>query len=946
MGIFTKTIDLQKLNQAWDKVKSNRPSAGSDNITADVFEASRKERLMQLNLELKNRTYKPQPAKIIKLIKGDKDRDIALFSMRDKVVQQAINTELTKIYEPLFNDSCCAYRPGRSAAQVSKIVERKVMAEANGFVLKTDINSFFDNVNHDKLIEKLKNKIAEPEMLELIKLCIQTPFVGGNGETGDKLSGIYQGSAISPILSNIYLKEFDEDMIVPGITYLRYSDDILVIGEGRQPLELMLEKIKGQLLDLGLKIKDEKTELVSVHDGFIYLGYKFDDKGKSVPYKAEKELMDRLENVWFSFEGNIKDRIQKGREILGGWSQYYNKGESPDSIYEYVIRLDDYIKTNPGMGFPSEFVDGRFQVVNIHKDILKYMDDIWAAQNRLDMCLKEYEQFYGLLEMDSGKFNYNDSSNVDVILDLMRRFSIHESEEILVELVQCYTDNLCYLRAGKINEMRQGIIEYNDADVECSNDTIVSQTDWNEEINLSDEELQKYMETFVSREDRYAEDNIDENGKRKFTCRLSPLTPDIVRKHIRGDICAATYVQRSNSTVHFMVIDVDVSKKVLLQYTYQSETFNQYLLSARKMVLKTGKVIKHFGLDYMIEDSGYRGYHIWIFFSEWIPTRYANMFQDILDSKIRGYTENEITIEYFPNKTRVKADKAGQVMKMPWGFNLKTGKRCVFVNESFNIIEKQTGILQSVKKVSLSDLKRIIALNGSSTENETREQSLNMDISSYGRVDDTVAVVLEHCGVIRYLCAKAKSTGYLTHYERLTVVYVFGHLGDEGRRFVHRVMENTLNYKYSVTEKFIQKLPQKPISCIKLREQYSQITAEIGCNCSFKRTGNCYPSPVLHALKDGLDEKSDITMPVSRELSKEKEKQLYEEINVHKKAQELAGKLLQLRKQKRGIDRSIIKFENELSEIFDGNNVECMEIDMGLLVRRKIESGYEWVIEI
>ncbi len=199
---------------------------------------------------------------------------------------------------------------------------------------------------------------------------------------------------------------------------------------------------------------------------------------------------------------------------------------------------------------------------------------------------------------------------------------------------------------------------------------------------------------------------------------------------------------------------------------------------------------------------------------------------------------------------------------------------------------------------------------------------------------------------MRYLCQKARTTGYLTHFERLSVLYVFGHLGDEGKTFVHTVMEFTLNYQYHVTEKFIQKLPGKPISCLKLRDQYKQITAEYGCSCDFKRTKNCYPSPVLHAIKSSGDVAQDVTIPTSRTLSKEKEKKVVEEINIHKKVQELAGRIIEMKKQRRGIDKAIQKIENELEKIYDQAGIDCLEVDMGLLVRRRKGEVYEWLIEI
>ena len=156
----------------------------------------------------------------------------------------------------------------------------------------------------------------------------------------------------------------------------------------------------------------------------------------------------------------------------------------------------------------------------------------------------------------------------------------------------------------------------------------------------------------------------------------------------------------------------------------------------------------------------------------------------------------------------------------------------------------------------------------------------------------------------------------------------------------------TLNYQYDTTQKFIMKLPEKPVSCVKLREQYKLITAEFGCSCNFKRTKNCYPSPVLHAIKNSGEDQSDITVPMSRTVTRAKEEKVYEEINIHKQTEKLAQRIVDLKKQKRGLDKSIYKTETELQKIFDNAGIDCLEIEMGMLVRRKTEAGYEWLIEL
>ena len=171
-------------------------------------------------------------------------------------------------------------------------------------------------------------------------------------------------------------------------------------------------------------------------------------------------------------------------------------------------------------------------------------------------------------------------------------------------------------------------------------------------------------------------------------------------------------------------------------------------------------------------------------------------------------------------------------------------------------------------------------------------------------------------------------------------------MGEEGREFVHTVMSFTLNYQYFTTDKFIKKLLSRPISCIKLREQYKSVTAEYGCNCMFKRTKNCYPSPVLHAIKKNSEESNGITLPVSRNISEEKKKAVYQEINIHAQVQELAEKIVEFKRQKKGLDKSIEKVERELHVIFNNAKIDCMEVSMGMLVRRKKGEKYEWVIEI
>ena len=163
-----------------------------------------------------------------------------------------------------------------------------------------------------------------------------------------------------------------------------------------------------------------------------------------------------------------------------------------------------------------------------------------------------------------------------------------------------------------------------------------------------------------------------------------------------------------------------------------------------------------------------------------------------------------------------------------------------------------------------------------------------------------------------YLCQKASETGYLTHFERQSVLYVSGHPSEGGKQFMHQAMSMTLNYKYNTAEKFIRRIPEKPVSCVRLGSRYKKITAEYGCSCTLKRSINCNPSPVLHAIALSKDVENGITIPTSRTVSRENGQGVISELNIHKKAQEPAEKILEMRKQKRGLDLSVAKMEREL----------------------------------
>lgn len=689
-------------------------------------------------------------------------------------------------------------------------------------------------------------------------------------------------------------------------------------------------------------MNDNKTCVGKISSGFQFLGYAFNSEGKTIPEKARDNLTEKLEAIWYSSNNRtVEDKLAKCAEIIEGWNQYFRGERVVSNIYEYVAIL--YMTWNKRIEIPQSIMEQRRKIQNADKHLCRWITAKWKEKSCYTQEMMEYEDYYQLSGMDldiiaEGPF-------ISELLERYRQLVIAENVDLYTDIMQIYTDMGCYNKAAaimdKINCLQNSENERNRPVIQNNSGVYQSIVG----IKLTKEQVNRYFEIFVGREDTYAREEIDKNGRRRCQQIMAPLDDEVIKQHLSGEQTVGTYVQRSNATAKYLVIDIDVSKKVILETADSPEAVRPYLQKAAELTQKLNKELDRMGFNAYIEESGFRGYHIWLLFTEWIPVRYIFLLEEILEKKVEA--DPELSVEFFPNRTRVSADKPGQSIKLPLGFHVKSGKQSFFLTKSFEPVSELGTYICEMIQFSLLAVKRVIgAFQESFAPVQMISRNVDEDLSAFSGATDNVLLVLQKCNLMRYLCQKAKNTGYLTHFERLSLLYVFGHLGEEGEDFLHMVMRFTLNYQYHVTQKFIARRPAKPISCLKLRDQYQKITAEYGCSCNFNRIKNCYPSPVLHAIKSGKDEQCDITLPTSRTLSKEKEAKVCEELNLNKRVYDITTKILEFKKQKRGIDKNICKLEKELEKLFDDARIDCLEVEYGMLVRRKTDTGYEWIVEI
>ncbi|MTI85570.1 MAG: group II intron reverse transcriptase/maturase [Firmicutes bacterium] len=225
-SLIDKVYSKTNLNMAWQRVKANRGAGGVDKVSLVAFNKVVEEELEKLHTELKEQTYTPLPVRRVRIPKRDKPeekRSLGIPAIRDRVCQQALKNRLEPIFEPVFNDCSFGYRPGRSPHDAMRKIWFELM-EGYHWILDADLKDYFGSVDHEKLISMVAGKISDCRVLGLIRQMLQAGYME-KGNMFPTVKGTPQGGVASPLLSNIYLTPFDNEMTRLGYKLTRFADD-------------------------------------------------------------------------------------------------------------------------------------------------------------------------------------------------------------------------------------------------------------------------------------------------------------------------------------------------------------------------------------------------------------------------------------------------------------------------------------------------------------------------------------------------------------------------------------------------------------------------------------------------------------------------------------------------------------------------------------------------
>ena len=246
-GLLEEILDRENLNQAYKRVKSNHGAPGIDGMTVEEALPWLKEHKGELLSSIRDESFKPSPVrrKSIPKSDGSGERKLGIPTVIDRIIQQAIAQKLQPIFEPLFSDGSYGYRPGRSG----QLAMQKVKSYADeGYtqVVEVDLSKYFDTLNHELLMNLLRKQIQDARVIRLIKKYLKSGVME-NGIVYRTEEGSPQGGPLSPLLANIYLNEFDQEMERRGVPVVRYADDIVVFARSKRAAERLLESSRKYL---------------------------------------------------------------------------------------------------------------------------------------------------------------------------------------------------------------------------------------------------------------------------------------------------------------------------------------------------------------------------------------------------------------------------------------------------------------------------------------------------------------------------------------------------------------------------------------------------------------------------------------------------------------------------------------------------------------------------
>jgi RNA-directed DNA polymerase len=322
--LMEKIASLSNLQNAYLVVKSNGGSSGVDKQSIKTFGAWFALGKISLQSELLKGDYQPQSVKRVLIPKPNGgERQLGIPTVRDRVVQQAIQQVLQVYYEPNFSEHSYGFRPHRNCHQALKASLAHIK-KGKGYVVDIDLEKFFDEVNHQRLLWLMSTRIGDTRLLKLISKILKSGILV-DGLIEQRIKGTPQGSPLSPLLSNIVLEELDQELHRRGLSFVRYADDVKIFVKHKSSAERTMNSLT-RFIEQRMKLKvNQSKSAIRRANQTTFLGYRLDWGGKlGLSTTNEDRLKQKLKQITRRNRGiSLEQMIKEVNETLQGWLHYF-----------------------------------------------------------------------------------------------------------------------------------------------------------------------------------------------------------------------------------------------------------------------------------------------------------------------------------------------------------------------------------------------------------------------------------------------------------------------------------------------------------------------------------------------------------------------------------------------------------------------------------------------
>lgn len=338
--MMKQIVDLRNLTTAMRQVVRNGGSAGVDGMKVKELQSWFGKNYSKLIEELEQGTYRPEVVKGVEIPKPNGGvRQLGIPTVKDRLVQQAIQQVLSKHYEATFSQYSYGFRKGRSAHDGIRQAGDYVR-EGYNYIVDIDLANFFDEVNHDRLLWLLSTRTGDKTVLKLIRRILKSGIMLG-GLVNQRIKGTPQGSPLSPLLSNIVLDELDKELERRGHRFVRYADDMIILVKSEQAAERVKQNVSRYIEEkLCLRVNRDKSGVRRYYK-LDFLGFRLQKSGAVVlSPKSEKRLKRKLKLVTSRKRGiSLEQLIKELNPMLRGWLNYFGIARIKDKMRQIMTWL-------------------------------------------------------------------------------------------------------------------------------------------------------------------------------------------------------------------------------------------------------------------------------------------------------------------------------------------------------------------------------------------------------------------------------------------------------------------------------------------------------------------------------------------------------------------------------------------------------------------------------